>query len=184
MKLKKAETYPWKFASVGGTVRVKIQSGADIANLYQLDRKMWTVLSCPTEGLEFNSKTLSHIDIDKDGRIRVDEVIRTSQWLTRILKNPDILLNDKGELAFIANPSVDRLYKELFLMANKAYLRVNPSDAEVLTIDGYTSDAINKVEAEAKESTSIYTLTGNRVPNGAVLRPGVYIQNGKKRLIK
>ena len=99
MKLKKAETYPWKFASVGGTVRVKIQSGADIANLYQLDRKMWTVLSCPTEGLEFNSKTLSHIDIDKDGRIRVDEVIRTSQWLTRILKNPDILLNDKGELS-------------------------------------------------------------------------------------
>ncbi|MBR2206178.1 MAG: hypothetical protein IJ898_07490 [Prevotella sp.] len=93
-------------------------------------------------------------------------------------------LNDKGELAFIANPSVDRMYKELFLMANKAYLRVNPSDAEVLTIDGYTSDAINKVEAEAKESTSIYTLTGNRVPNGAVLRPGVYIQNGKKRLIK
>ena len=93
-------------------------------------------------------------------------------------------LNDKGELAFIANPSVDRLYKELFLMANKAYLKVSPKAADVMTIDGYTSDAINKVKAESKEPTGIYTLTGNRIPDGAALRPGIYIRNGKKRIIK
>ena len=93
-------------------------------------------------------------------------------------------LNDKGELAFIANPSTDRLYKDLFLMANKAYLKVSPKDADVMTIDGYTSDAINKVKAESKEPTGIYTLTGNRIPDGATLRPGIYIQNGKKRIIK
>ena len=95
---KKAETYPWKFSSVGGTVRVKITSGEDIRNLYQLDRKMWTVLSCPTEGLEFDAKALHMIDVDKDGRIRVDEVIKTSQWLTRIIKDADILLNDADVL--------------------------------------------------------------------------------------
>ena len=95
---KKAETYPWKFSSVGGTVRVNITSGKDIRNLYQLDRKMWTVLSCPTAGLEFDEKTLKMIDIDGDGRIRVDEVIKTSQWLTRILKNPDILLKEADKL--------------------------------------------------------------------------------------
>jgi hypothetical protein len=93
-------------------------------------------------------------------------------------------LNDKGELAFIANPSTDRLYKDLFLMANKAYLKVSPKDADVMTIDGYTLDAINKVKAESKEPTGIYTLTGNRIPDGATLRPGIYIQNGKKRIIK
>jgi hypothetical protein len=69
-------------------------------------------------------------------------------------------------------------------MANKAYLKVSPKDADVMTIDGYTLDAINKVKAEDKEPTGIYTLTGNRVPDGAVLRPGIYIQNGKKRIIK
>ena len=93
-------------------------------------------------------------------------------------------LNDKGELAFIANPSTDRLYKELFLMANKAYLKVSPKDADVMTIDGYTLDAIHKVKAESKEPTGIYTLTGNRIPDGAALRPGIYIRNGKKRIIK
>ena len=101
MKKKAAETtYPWKFASVGGTVRVNVQSGQDIAHLGELDRKMWTVLSCPTQGLEFDTKTLGLIDVDGDGRIRVDEVIKTAQWLTRILKDPDILLKEPSELAF------------------------------------------------------------------------------------
>lgn len=93
-------------------------------------------------------------------------------------------LNDKGKLAFIANPPAGRLYKDLFLMANKAYLKVNPSDADVMTIDGYTSDVSNKIKAADKAQTGIYTLTGIRVPDGAVLRPGIYIQNGKKRIIR
>ena len=33
------ENYNWKYASVGGSVRVKLESGADIANLDKLDRK-------------------------------------------------------------------------------------------------------------------------------------------------
>ena len=93
-------------------------------------------------------------------------------------------LNDKGKLAFIANPPAGRLYKDLFLMANKAYLKVNPSDADVMTIDGYTSDVVNNIKAADKAQTGIYTLTGIRIPDGTVLRPGIYIQNGKKRIIK
>ena len=83
---------------MGGTVRVNIQSGADIAHLGELDRKMWTVLSCPTGGLEFDTPTLKFIDVDGDGKIRVDEVIKTAQWLTRILKDPDILLKEPTAL--------------------------------------------------------------------------------------
>ncbi|HAC40353.1 MAG TPA: hypothetical protein DCF48_02115, partial [Rikenellaceae bacterium] len=95
---KKAASYPWKFASVGGTVRVEILSGEDIRNLYQLDRKMWTVLSCPTEGLEFDAKALHMIDVDADGRIRVDEVIKTSQWLTRVIRDANLLLKEADSL--------------------------------------------------------------------------------------
>ena len=95
---KKAASYPWKFASVGGTVRVEILSGEDIRNLYQLDRKMWTVLSCPTEGLEFDAKALHRIDLDADGRIRVDEVIKTSQWLTRVIRDANLLLKEADSL--------------------------------------------------------------------------------------
>ena len=97
---KTPETYPWKFASVGGAVRVNIQSGEDIRHLGELDRKMWTVLSCPVNGLEFDAKTLQLIDTDADGKIRVDEVIKTAQWLTRVLKNPDELLKEGDTLAF------------------------------------------------------------------------------------
>ena len=97
---KKTETSPWKFASVGGTVRVKLESGADISRLANLDRKMWTVLSCPVEGLEFDARTLQLIDANADGKIRVDDVIQTSQWLTRVVKNPDELLKENDSLSF------------------------------------------------------------------------------------
>ena len=99
MKKPANTSYPWTFASVGGTVRVKIQSGEDIRHLGELDRKLWTVLSCPTSGLEFDETTLKLIDTDKDDKIRVDEVIKTAQWLTRILKNADDLLKEADSLA-------------------------------------------------------------------------------------
>ncbi|MBQ2102318.1 MAG: hypothetical protein II479_01980, partial [Bacteroidales bacterium] len=105
--------YNWKFSSVGGAVRVKIDSGADIAHLGELDRKMWTVLSCPAKNLEFDQKTLGLLDADHDGNIRVDEVIATAQWLTGILKDPDTLLTRGTEIPFSAfneeNPDGARL---------------------------------------------------------------------------
>ena len=94
--------YNWKFSSVGGAARIKVESGADIAHLGELDRKLWTVLSCPVNGLEFDQKTLELIDGDGDGKIRVDEVIATAQWLTGILKNPDDLLKGGNEIPFDA----------------------------------------------------------------------------------
>ena len=96
------DKYNWTFTSVGGTVRVKIKSGADIAHLGELDRKLWTVLSCPAKNLEFDQKTLELIDVDHDGNIRVDEVIATAQWLTTVLKDHDLLLTRGTEIPFAA----------------------------------------------------------------------------------
>ena len=97
---KTPETYPWQFTSVGGAVRVNIANGEDIRRLGELDRKLWTVLSCPVKGLEFDEKALRYIDTDGDGAVRVDDVIKTAQWLTRVLKNPDDLLLEKDTLTF------------------------------------------------------------------------------------
>ena len=103
MKLKKKQKgYPWKFSSVGGSVRVNITSGEDIAHLGELDRKLWTVLSCPTKGLEFDAKTLAYIDTDSDGKIRVDEVIAAAKWLTDVLKDRDLLIKGEGLLPLAA----------------------------------------------------------------------------------
>jgi len=110
---KTTNDYPWKFTSVGGTVRVKIESGEDIRHLGELDRKLWTVLSCPVTGLEFDGKTLQLLDADGDGKIRVDEVIAAAQWLTGIVKDADLILKGEDELPFSAfneeNPDGARL---------------------------------------------------------------------------
>ena len=92
--------YNWKFSTVGGVTRVNIESGEDIAHLNELDQKLWTVLSCPVKGLEFDEKTLALMDADKDGRIRVNEVVTASQWLTKVLKDMNYLLEGKDTIDF------------------------------------------------------------------------------------
>ncbi len=92
--------YDWKFSTVGGVTRVNIESGEDIAHLNELDQKLWTVLSCPVKGLEFDEKTLALIDSDKDGRIRVNEVVAASQWLTHVLRDMNYLLEGKNAIDF------------------------------------------------------------------------------------
>lgn len=99
--LKKGAGHKWEFENIGGSTRVKITSGDDIAHLHELDRKMWTVLSCPVKGLEINEKSLSYIDSDNDGRIHLDDVVRTADWVTGSLKNPDMLL--KGDSSIDIN---------------------------------------------------------------------------------
>ena len=91
--------YKWTFANVGNVTRVRIQSGEDIRHLGELDKKMWTVLSCPTTGLEISSDSLSLMDLDGDGKLRVKEVIATADWLCATLVNPDSLLAQKDSLA-------------------------------------------------------------------------------------
>ena len=73
--MESTKKHEWTYCSVGGVVRVSINSGEDIAHLGELDQKLWTVLSCPVEGLEFDAETLRLIDTDGDGKIRVPEVV-------------------------------------------------------------------------------------------------------------
>ena len=96
--LGKDSKYKWEFENIGGTSRVKITSGSDIAHLAELDPKMWTVLSCPVQGLEISDKSLAYMDADGDGKLRVNDVIAVSQWMTGVLKNPDLLLGGKDSI--------------------------------------------------------------------------------------
>ena len=96
--MEKTKGYKWDFAGVGGVTRVNITKGEDIAHLGELDQKLWTVLSCPVKGLEIDEKTLAMLDIDNDGKIRVNEVIDAANWLTSILKTNDLLFEQKGEI--------------------------------------------------------------------------------------
>lgn len=92
---KKENAYKWEFENIGGTSRVRITSGNDIAHLGELDPTMWTVLSCPVNGLEIDEKSLDYIDSDSDGKIRVNDVVKTARWVCGALKDNDLIL--KGE---------------------------------------------------------------------------------------
>ena len=95
--------YKWHFVNIGGSARVRINSGEDIAHLAELDPKMWTVLSCPTTGLEIDDKSLKYMDCDGDGKLRVNDVIAVSQWITSVLKDNDLILKgaDSIDVNFI-----------------------------------------------------------------------------------
>jgi hypothetical protein len=95
-------THTWKFFRAGGFDQVKLESGADLANLDQLDQKLWVALACPTTGLEFDQKTLALIDTDKDGRVRAPELIAAAKWVTSLLKNPDDVLKSSPSLSLAA----------------------------------------------------------------------------------
>ena len=105
--------YPWRYCSLGGVTRVKLSTGEDIAHLGELDQKLWTVLSCPVDGLIFDKKTLEILDSDKDGRIRVGEVVAAAQWLTSVIKDKDLILNGSDSLPLDSinteNPTGERL---------------------------------------------------------------------------
>ena len=99
-KMLAKQGYDWKFSTVGGVARVNIETGDDVAHLAELDQKLWTVLSCPTTGLEFDEKTLALMDLDGDGKIRVAEVVAASQWLTSVLRDMNTLSTRTDKVAF------------------------------------------------------------------------------------
>lgn len=94
-----ATTHQWKFFRAGGFDQVQIDTGADLLALKDLDQKLWVALSCPTRGIEFDTKTLDLIDHDDDGRVHANEVLAAIAWIGKLLRNPDLLINGSGSVA-------------------------------------------------------------------------------------
>ena len=56
----------------------------------------------PIKALEFDAKTLALVDKDNDGKIRMNEIVETSQYLCKVLKNADDLLKREDHLSLSA----------------------------------------------------------------------------------
>ena len=138
--------HAWNYDNVGGSTRVKITTGADIAHLGELDPKKWTVLSCPSTGLEIDEKSLKYIDTDKDGRIRVNDIVITAQWMTSAIKNADLLL--KG---------ADSIDIDQFNQENADGKRLYTSAKQILANLGKEGTVISL--AETNDSTAIFAKT-------------------------
>ena len=91
--------HKWNFFKSARCVQVKLETGADVKALAELDKKLWTVLSAPTTGLRFDPATVKLLDADSDGRIRVPEVLASADWMSKRFKSLDFLFERKDEIA-------------------------------------------------------------------------------------
>ena len=138
--------HTWNYDNVGGSTRVKITTGDDIAHLGELDPKKWTVLSCPVTGLEIDEKSLKYMDADADGRIRVNDVVTTAQWITSAIKDADLLLKGAGSIDI-----------EQFNQEDANGKRLYNSSKQILANLGKEGSVISL--AETKDSTAIFAKT-------------------------
>ncbi len=131
----------WKFFRAGGVDQVKFESGADFANLDQLDQKLWVALACPTTGLEFDQRTLAFIDTDHDGRIRAPELIAAAKWATSLLKNPDDLLKCEGSLPLSAINDASPEGKQILASAKRILADLGKPNATEITLQDVSDTA-------------------------------------------
>jgi len=122
----------WRFFRAGGFDQVKLETGADLLALDQLDFKLWVALACPTSGLEFDKTTLALIDTDKDGRIRAPELIAAVKWAGSLLKNPDDLLKGAPTLPVAALNDSTAEGKAIATFVRRV---LGKAEADVISID-------------------------------------------------
>ena len=80
---------------------------------------MWTVLSCPTTGLEIDEKSLKYMDCDGDGKLRINDVISVSQWITSMLKNKDLIIEGVDSIDINQINTEDANGKKLYSSAKQ-----------------------------------------------------------------
>ncbi len=138
----------WSFSTIGGVKRVNLESGNDLVHLQELDPKLWTALSCPVNGLEIDKTTLSLIDTDNDGQIRVPEMIAAVNWITALLKKPGDLLKQNPAL-HISDINEDHAEGKVLIESARIILKnLGKPDSDTLTVDD-TSDT-QKIFAGSK----------------------------------
>lgn len=158
-------THPWNFFRAGGFNQVKLETGADLANLDQLDPKLWVALACPARGLEFDERTLAMIDTDHDGRIRAPEVIAAAKWAAGLLKSPDDLVRGSDSLALAAIDGGSAEGARILASARQTLAGLGRADAAAIALED-TADTAQRFTASRFNGDGI-------IPPGAADNPAL-----------
>lgn len=126
--------YRWRFFRSGGFDQVLIENADDLRHLGELDQKLWSVLACPTSGLEFDTRTLQLLDTDCDGRIRAPEVIAAASWVCAVLKTPDVLFRGVDGLPLAAIAGEHPEGAKLLATARKVLAYMGKPDADSVAV--------------------------------------------------
>jgi hypothetical protein len=124
----------WQFFQAAGLRQTRLLAGDDFVHLDQLPQELWTILSCPTQGVRFNARTLALLDSDRDGRIRVQEMLAGVRWTCRRLRNPAVLLEDAPRLR-LADLAETPEGRALEVIARRVLADIGQSGREAITLD-------------------------------------------------
>ncbi len=127
-------THRWQFTRTGGFDQVRLESAQDLANLDQLDLKLWTALACPVKGLEFDEQTLALVDADKDGRVRAPEVLAAVRWCAENLKDLAALKAGSDVLPLAAINDQTASGKAILASARQILVGVGKADATSIAL--------------------------------------------------
>jgi len=172
-----APTHTWRFFRAGGFDQVKLESGADLLNLDQLDQKLWVALACPASGLEFDRQTLSLIDSDKDGRVRAPELIAAFKWAGALLKNPDDLVKAGDSLPLSSINDSTAEGKAIACSARTILNNLGKKEATAITPSG------SVLRGHVRTSSMTLECCGCRSPccRFAATRPGSSAARARRR---
>ncbi len=148
MNATNSATHKWRFFRTGGLDQVMLRNGSDIANLAALDQKLWVALSCPTQGLRFDARTLDLLDTDRDGRIRVPELLAAIDWLAARLTSLDPLLDRSGVLPLSVINAATPEGAGLLASARRILANLGKADATSITLADAADTA--KIFAETR----------------------------------
>ena len=162
--------HQWRFFRSGGFDQVRLDKIEDWQHLSELDPKLWAALSCPVKGLEFDARTMSYLDTDHDGRVRIVEVKAAVAWALSVLQTPQILLSG-AELPLAAINTQTEAGQKLHASAKRILQNLGKADAAVLTVadtddlaqifpaDQLNGDGIITVELAASEDIKLLINT-------------------------
>ena len=88
------DQHRWNFSRFGGVTQVMLKNADDITHLRELDLKLWTVLTMPTQGIFFDPKTITLLDTDADGFIRPPEILAAADWIATQLADLSLLTKE------------------------------------------------------------------------------------------
>ena len=185
---KNQEPHRWKFFRAGDVDQVVLAQGADLENLSELDQKLWMALSCPTRGLEFDSRTLECIDTDHDGHVRPPEILAAVDWAKQVFRSLDDLFAEGNSVPLASIKEETQLGRDLLAASRRLLAKLGRAEnstvsaedvagaAEILAASRFNGDGIVPADSADDEPTrraiaDIITAMGPKLDRSG--KPGV-----------
>jgi len=161
--------HQWRFFRAGGFNQVKLETGADLINLGDLDQKLWVALACPIADLAFDRKTAALIDTDHDGRIRAPELIAAVQWAGAMLQDPGYLVEGRDSLPLAAINQSSTEGAAIFALAQNILAQLGRPESDTIFLDDAAAAAQTFAHALFNGDGVIIPESAEEIPTRTVI---------------